>query len=79
MGGIIVDGKSLSRAAKYDKGDLMLFKDLHGVFVKYGLKDRVISVESGCGMPRPPMPPIRCHRVCVLGPDDRPISTWICR
>jgi len=79
MGGVIIDGKKLPRVARFDKNDLALFKDLHKVFVEHGIKGRIISVEFGCGMPpiRPPPPP-RCFRVCVPGPDDRPICRWIC-
>ena len=78
MGGIIIDGKKLPQVKRFEEVDRVLIKDLEAVFNKHlNLEGSIRRIEFDCGMPKLPKPP-RCFRICVSGPDDRPICTWIC-
>ncbi|MHA1346279.1 MAG: hypothetical protein ACTSU7_03130 [Candidatus Heimdallarchaeaceae archaeon] len=70
--------KRKAHITEFEERDGILFKELTEVFLKHGLEGRLVSVEFECGTTIPKPPIIRCFRVCIPGPDDRPICTWIC-
>jgi len=78
-GVIITEGAPVPHIVEFTDWDKKLVVSLNEVFIKSGLEGRIKRVEFDCGTPapKPPTPP-RCIRICVPGPDDRPICTWIC-
>jgi hypothetical protein len=65
---------------RFEDHDREFMKDLTEVVWRHGIKGgRITRIEIDCGMPDPhPDIEIRCFRICVPGPDDRPICTWVC-
>lgn len=78
-GVVVTEGKPIPHIVEFTDWDKELLISLNDVFRKSGLEGRIRQVEFDCGTP-PPKPPVPlCIRICIPGPDDRPICTWICR
>ncbi len=71
--------EDIPMGGRFQYGDSALLNDLTAVFEKHGWEGSIARMEFDCGMAPRPKPKVLCYRVCVPGPDDRPICTWVCR
>ncbi len=84
-GGVTTEGREaidtvplpedIPMGGRFQYGDSILLQDLNAVFEKHGWKGSIARLEFDSGMHEPPK---FCFRVCVPGPDDRPICWWVC-